>query len=455
MPQVYTEGEEEQMTGHAPPRKLGMLERLKRKTKKYSVIYAADDQVRVVGKQVPKVRGQKITPGGVATAVKVVKGRKITDLSIGQQALHTKHFGTTGSHITEMRKHVIQKWTLKILVACLCLLFLFALLQTIFGGLASSSFSGALSVAVGVVLMSCSVIGLLACQRVVKDVELDDDGLESPGQRLLQFYFHISLAVVLLFTPFAVSMIRDPTGLEGNYISKLTKSGDVLQEDFVGFLRSAGTFSVLSSVTMLVSFVPVVEIVTVFEIAQSFLETFAVTVSIVALVLVSELLALMKQSQFLAESDVYGGLDTAIILAAVTLIILVGVSILGFFAAWYENKTLLAIHGCAYAFILIVLFVILIVIVSMDKAEYLRENCFRVVKTMTASWWMDVIECTKYGGTSIGALVEGYDAAELRWYYLVDGVGYAAKCPQDGQFAKAWEVGSVSLKDRTVDMGEF
>ena len=59
-----------------------------------------------------------------------------------------------------------------------------------------------------------AAIGLYGLKRVPSDVQADDDGLETPGQHLLEVFFHLTWTIeTLVLLPFASTALGRVTDL--------------------------------------------------------------------------------------------------------------------------------------------------------------------------------------------------------------------------------------------------
>ncbi|GBG29164.1 Hypothetical Protein FCC1311_053862 [Hondaea fermentalgiana] len=413
----------------------------------------------VQGRWIRKVKGVRVAPAPHGAKVPVVQGHKstpATGLSIYQIQRMKRHFGEEGTLHTEARKHIIERWTHTHLVLKLAIIAVLAVVLLFLGAYAEPLVSGRLVWVSGALLLFSTLIGIRGAMVVVRDIQRDDDGLETPGQRMLQVYFHIALAFVVLFLPFAIGLLRDPIGYEGDVLATLFEAGDaLLWEEAKRLLFAAGFIGLIVALVILTSLQSVVKIVTFYEITQSFLETFSLTLIAFGILLIYLLLSLFKEAQFLSSNEaetLVGIMDSRIILATICTVFVVGMSIIGFFAAWFESRRLLLFHAVGMAFLGVMIFTFGILILSLDWPAYIEGRCYQVVKTMSADWWTSALQCTKYGGTSIGALVEAFDDTTSTWVYLINGVGSAARCADSSQYAQAWEYAPITMANRTVDL---
>ena len=349
--------------------------------------------------------------GPIVTGHKV--GRK-RESSVEQLNFKLKLFGSEDkTHVSEARIHVQEKWTHTYLLTALSLVGILSLIVVIMGGLAIFTSSGKVFLSCGLLLIVAVIFGLLGAKRVAQDVRNDDDGIETAGQRMLQVYFHFGLAFLLLFTPFAFAICNDPTGFEGDLLQTIKENNSsLLLEELSNYLYIAGMLSISISLVIATSLYSVVKIVTVYEIAQSFLETFAATLIILCVMIMGFLLAIYRQTSYMSASasidDHDESIDVWIIFCVVCAMLMMGLSIVGFFAAWYETRRLLLIHAIGLTILGVVFFVVGILITTTDKSIFIEKHCFEILKTMSSTWWDSVTGCTKYGGTSIGALVENF-----------------------------------------------
>lgn len=393
--------------------------------------------------------------GGAQAENSVIQRTQDKRLSIAQIERMKRHFGHGTTMRKEARKHIVERWTHTFLVTKLCILIVFSIILIAMGAISEPLVSGRVVWISGVLLLISSALGIHGAKIVVREIEFDDDGVETPGQRMLQIYFHIALSFLVLFLPFAINLMRDPLGYEGDVLSTVFRAGDsLLVENAEKYLRVAGAIGLCTSIIISWSLRSVVKIVTFFEITQSFLEIFSLTVIGLGIMLLALLLSFYKQTQFMSDSDavadVSGTMGSRIALSTILLLLIIGMSIIGFFAAWLESKTLLLIHAVGISVLGVMVLAYGLLVVTVDWSTIIDNRCYQIVKTMSDSWWKDTVLCTKYGGTSISALVENYDIETGSYFYMVNGPGLAARCKDASQYAVAWEYSATTYANRTT-----
>lgn len=341
----------------------------------------------------------------------------------------------------ELRRQIVEKRTRAYLSVKLCLIGFLSLVVIYFGvrtwvgevqvSDTRSATGGPLFVFSGVLLLSSTLLGIYGVKRVPKDLLVDDDGMGTPGQRMLEVYFHISFLYVLLMVPVAFLEILKPGSLVGE-----------AQYDSTGVhALNASISSLVVIVVMSTALRSTVLIVTIFEMAHHFLEHFALIVAVLGCLGVALGMSLVQFSQFLFTSTFTTSLGTILFVFVALCIILVALSVIGFLGAALENGAMLRVYAMCIALVGFVLLVLVCSLSAVPFEDIIFDNCREILQTMSHDWWLDTIGCHKYGGAEIGALVEGYSEEE-GYHYVVSGFGEAARCPSKDMVAYVWEANS-------------
>ncbi|CAK9112844.1 Uncharacterized protein SCF082_LOCUS52318 [Durusdinium trenchii] len=357
-------------------------------------------------------------------------------LSVAQQEFRKQLLEGSTPRVVA-RKHVQEKWTHAYLtvklavmvVLCLCLIFTGYKCKQASIEEDVNSVVGQLMMACGVLMLCAAALGAYGAHRVRADIMVDDDGLGTPGQNLLQGYFHVAFTFNIVLFPVSVVLLADPD-------SFLTYGA---YGDTEFYSHASAVLALVITVLSFVSLRPTAMIVTVYEISQSFLESFATILIALAVLGLLLCVSILDYGQFLGTGAVNStilGTTYAMMGLCVMLVVL---SILGFGAALIEHSLLLRLHQMAMVAIFFVMLVTSIVLTSVDMSELVTSNCRTILQVMSHEWWTGVVGCAKYGGAAIGAQVEVLDPDTGSYMYSIEGVGESTRCANPLQNAFAWE----------------
>lgn len=340
--------------------------------------------------------------------------------------------------LVEARKHVQEKWTHANLVSNLALIGLTSVVL-IWCGLqsANASVDEEISSPVGKVMMFCgaimlfsSLVGAYGAIRVREDLELDDDGIETPGQYLLQVYFHLAFTLNLVILPISIITLFDDNSILTANVYGNTEY----------YARISSGVSILVCLLTLISLRPTIMIVTIYEMAQSFLESFSLILVTLGIVGLRLSFSLLNYAQVLDDDAVNSKpLLAALYLFLTLCLVLIILSVVGFGAAMIEHVPLLKAHAVSMIILIIAILSLMIGLLVADVNSAILGSCRSVLQIMSYEWWQSTVSCTKYGGTAMGAQVEVYNTTTSQYVYSTSGIGDSANCQNKSQVAFAWE----------------
>lgn len=231
-------------------------------------------------------------------------------------------------------------------------------------------------------------VGLYGWKRVPNDLLNDLDGLDTPGQNLLEIFFHgtwIAMSLVVLSTGSVLLSTHAETVCTSSTDLDYAKAGV-----YLGFVMiPVAAFAMLLSL----------RIVTWYIIIQSLQELCCLWMLLGAMFIMVAALMMNNRVAFLSATiNVSGNSTSWIAVAAIWGIIAAAVSIYGFFAGWIENKKMLGIHGGLSSVMALFALVSFIGLAAhtYDEEVASDEQCANVLKLMGRSWFEDYFSCEKY-----------------------------------------------------------
>ncbi|GBG24469.1 Hypothetical Protein FCC1311_006872 [Hondaea fermentalgiana] len=242
----------------------------------------------------------------------------------------------------------------------------------------------------GCLLVAAStVIGFYGWYRVPRDVLHDLDGLETPGQRILEFFFHATWVSMTLFVlPTATVLLSsnvesacpEATGLA------LAQAGAYLS--FVMIL--AAGFSMFYSL----------RIVTKYMILQSMQELCSLWTLLGAVLILTASLMMQNRVAFLSVSlDNSKDPSVWVGIAVAWSVIEIPIAIYGFAAGWVEGRHMLRIHGALSLGMILVALVFFVKLLDNTFGADIASTdaeCASVLKLMGKEWFEDFFGCAKY-----------------------------------------------------------
>ncbi|CAK9085396.1 Uncharacterized protein SCF082_LOCUS40458 [Durusdinium trenchii] len=386
-------------------------------------------------------QGEKTIPGDV------VSGKRLSKAQAGLRAklLHAQ----TPRRVAGV--HIEEKWTHMLLIGKLMLIAALSTTMIVCGFFGRSAAEAdqldplmfKIIIPCGFAMLCSSLLGAYGAARVKQDLLEDDDGLRTVGQDLLEMYFHISFGFNLVLLPVSLSILADP--------DSFLNDGTFGDTEFY-----ANVVSVLALLIAMLTFwacFATVQIVTVYEIAHSFLESFStILVGLGAIGLVVSV-SLFEFSQFLGIDDSSFDSSLAMILQSLMAlcVVLIMLSVLGFGAALIESVLLLRVHMGGMLLLFLSLLSVIILFATADLGTTIENTCKPVLQVMAEEWWDDVVGCSKYGGAAMGARVEVYDPETDTYAYAISGVGTAVQCQSPDQVAFAWERYLAEMESGSVN----
>ena len=232
-------------------------------------------------------------------------------------------------------------------------------------------------------LVVVSFLGMFGHARVAYDVQNDDDGLETPGQHILEAYVHLSWGIEsILLIPASFSIL-------GTGGTQCVENADT------SLLVWAGVLAVGVAVVSIGSIFFSVRMVTWYEMSQSLGEVLSLWVTSGALLL--SIVAGVSQSRSdlvlpLQAAGVSRGWMTTLIIVGVGT---AGISLGGFHAIWREHRRALGTFIAGLCVALGCYIVCFVYAVTAGRISA-GENCGEVIRFVGVSFFVEYFACEKY-----------------------------------------------------------
>ena len=311
-------------------------------------------------------------------------------------------------------KHVFEEWTRYYILAASAMLALFAMVIFFMAlGLASceannSGYLSTMYIILSPFMFLSGCTGFYGAYRVRKDVEAetlattgsevedpdsgDDDGLQTTGQRILEFY---NMCCVLIFVVLTV-IIAETSVLESE-----EAASDTGCDDAMGTLDAMMYGGVLCLILLIVLIYACTLIVSFFEVLQTMAEFLALFLVVVGIFMSVASSFVVKQTICLDVSNTDGWPTEAYIFLMLGIFGMstVAVSFLGFAAAYQESMKYLLAHAAALAFLAVYGFVAIAYAGSTSATEFITgTNCVPMLTTLSENFLWDTFGAVKYDG---------------------------------------------------------
>ncbi|GBG24727.1 Hypothetical Protein FCC1311_009452 [Hondaea fermentalgiana] len=375
---------------------------------------------------------------------------RVRRLSKEQQSFRSRLLETS-TPLTIAREHILKRWTHAYLVLKLALTALLAILLITFGFLGAKAaeenevdqFAFKIMTTFGFLILFSSLLGIYGAGRVKRDLLKDDDGMGTPGQQMLEIFFHVSFAFNVMALPIAMAILTDRDAF----------LNDGAFGDMERYATAGASIILIVSIIMMLAMRRTIQIVTMYEMAHSFLESFSTLLVGVGVIGLLVAFSLLEFGQGLEDDSVNASIMTVLYVFISLCAMLIVLSVLGYGAALIEHIGMLKLHLASMAVLSVCIFAVIIAFASTDVENIILSNCRSILQIMAEEWWQSVVACEKYGGSAMGAKIEIYDADTGSYSYVSSGVGTSAQCPLLNQTAFAWEYYVAANASSTVFEG--
>ena len=326
-------------------------------------------------------------------------------------------------------------------------------------------------------LLVCAVVGLIGACRLQADLEKDDDGRETPAQRLIEGYFWVVLPLTLLVLAFGLIALILPSEVDADALGSLgatfpdrldaiasalsvrltTDDGGrgahgvaEVQRALSRFRYAEATLALALAAVLGVSLFLAARIVTLFEIVQGMLHnlallTLALCSALVYLGVLGQLALTLHTERVAVDATVERGVR--LVMGGVIALgaLLVPTAILGLSGARLESPTALR----AFEWLVLPQSIALLSFGGLALAwhhtsahdafgRFVSAHCSDLLRLGPESFFANLApsaSCRKYYGVGVtalnGSIVTGAGPAV--------GIGGEVSCSREGEAAYAWE----------------
>jgi Ca2+-binding EF-hand superfamily protein len=306
------------------------------------------------------------------------------------------------------QKHVFASWTriyimavtmVMTIVGCGMCYFASMLFSCSVAPFVAYGFAG-----LGGVLVLTSLLGFYGAFRVKGDIlkeeesseggefsGAEDDGLQTPGQRVLTVYFLCSMVVIVFWLFLIIETVF--TGMAGG-------SGDC-HADYDDNIMNL-CMGVAAAIALLIfGLYCVVKIVSFFEIMQSVTEGVNAILMLMGIIIMLIAAVAIKQLLCLTPPDNYDQQKPLFVKCGALMtygFLIVAVSFYGFVAAFHESMNHLFKHALALGFLTFVGVVLAVIVLVEGIDSVVTDNCEELLNFLPETFFEDFAACSKYKG---------------------------------------------------------
>ena len=298
-----------------------------------------------------------------------------------------------------------------------------------------------------------SAVGCYGAWRVKKDVEaeksltegkmaegIEDDGLQTPGQHILEGYFHATLLIVICWLWIIIETLA--VGTAG--------ADAECHADHDAGVMLLGWGGVVVILVMCFAMYCVIKICSFFEILQSLAEGINLCLLLLGIMVAMLAALIFKQTLCLTPREDLGTQSGNLTLAGMLMfygLCIVSASFYGFVAAVHESMSHLAKHAVMLATLTFLGLILTFVLFFRGIDSLVDDQCELLLRTLPATFFEEYASCDKYRGFTEMWNGTGWQVSQDVTFVekvskepFTGDLGETVVCTRKSLTAYAWEV---------------